>query len=184
MSTRKLQKIKGKGNQKIKEDEKMKRRETKKAFLWIIKILRKDKVPFQVTGGFAAEIYGSRRKLFDIDIDIPGSRIRKILPDVKDYLIFGPKEYKDKDFDVYMITLKYNGQRIDICDCYKQKIFDRKKKRWITEKIVLSHYEKKRIFDAIVPVITKKELIKYKEELMRKTDIEDIKEIENKRRKN
>ena len=45
-------------------------RNAKTAFLWIIRILKKHRVPYQVTGGLAAKIYGAKRKLNDIDIDI------------------------------------------------------------------------------------------------------------------
>jgi len=69
---------------------------SKKAFKWIITVLRKNKIPFRITGGFAAKIYGSQRELADIDIEIPDSYFDKILPEVKKYIIFGPAKYKDR----------------------------------------------------------------------------------------
>ncbi|HLC94380.1 MAG TPA: hypothetical protein VJH96_02335 [Patescibacteria group bacterium] len=43
-------------------------RDTKKAFRWIVGILQTYKIPFQITGGFAARFYGANRPLYDIDI--------------------------------------------------------------------------------------------------------------------
>ena len=55
-----------------------KSRHTKEAFEWIISILRNHKIPFEIIGGFAARLYGSRRMLADIDIDICGAEHTEI----------------------------------------------------------------------------------------------------------
>lgn len=150
------------------------RRDTKGAFRWIIKILRKHKIPFQVSGGFAAIIYGSRRPLADIDIEIPDKKIKVFLPAVKRYVVYGPKRYIDKNFDLTLVTLEYKGQKIDISGYEKDKLFNRRDKKWITSKTYLSKVERKKIFGLIVPVIYKKDLIRYKTKIARKVDIEDV----------
>lgn len=153
------------------------RRDTKEAFRWIVKILRKHKIPFQVSGGFAAIIYGSCRLLADIDIEIPDRKFKALLPDVKKYIIYGPKRYTDKNFDLTLVTLKYKGQKIDISGCEKDKIFDRKNKKWVASKTYLSKVERKKIFGLIVPVIYKKDLINYKTKIARRVDLRDVKSI-------
>ncbi|MFZ2522802.1 MAG: hypothetical protein WAW92_00245 [Minisyncoccia bacterium] len=45
-------------------------RNTEGALRWIVNILESKSIQFQVTGGFAAKLYGSQRELADIDIDI------------------------------------------------------------------------------------------------------------------
>ncbi|MFZ3016050.1 MAG: hypothetical protein WA101_03610, partial [Minisyncoccia bacterium] len=68
---------------------------TEKAFLWIVNILNNKNIPFQISGGFAAKIYGSPRELNDIDIDIPDENFPDIYDGVKQYAIYGPEHYKD-----------------------------------------------------------------------------------------
>ena len=63
-------------------------RRTKDAFLWITNILKRNEIPFQISGGTVARIYGPHRRLADIDIDMNQSQYRKILNDLKSYYIW------------------------------------------------------------------------------------------------
>jgi len=68
---------------------------TENAFKWIVGILKKNNIPFQISGGLAARLYGSSRPLFDIDIDILDSSINKLAPLVQDYITYGPERFCD-----------------------------------------------------------------------------------------
>lgn len=151
---------------------------TKRALLWIVQILNSKKVPFSISGGFAARMYGSNRPLADIDIDIPEDRFNDILAEVKKYAYYGPKRFKDKFWDLpaYM-ALKYSGQVIDISGAYKTKIFDKNTKKWILVRRNLNKVELHKIYGITVPLIPLKQLISYKQMLQRRVDIFDVKEL-------
>ncbi len=150
-------------------------RRTKEAFRWIIEILRKHKIPFQISGGFAAKIYGSNRQLVDIDIGVPDNRLKEILPDVREYIIYGPKRYIDNYFDLLLMTLKYKGQEIDIYGNNKMKLFDCKNKKWVKNKINLTDSITKKVYGTNVPIIHKKMLIAYKKLIGINEDIKALK---------
>ncbi|MFH1261142.1 MAG: hypothetical protein ABIJ10_03590 [Candidatus Micrarchaeota archaeon] len=134
----------------------------KKALLWIVGILKKHSVQFQISGGLAARVYGSQRPLNDIDIDIPEEKFEAILNDVKDYIIYEPSWYKDKVWDLYLMTLNYHGQEIDIGGAYKIKICDERTGKWHDFPADFSTVEMRVVFDISVPVISRKALIWYK----------------------
>ncbi|MFA5773424.1 MAG: MazG-related protein [Candidatus Paceibacterota bacterium] len=142
---------------KIKWEEK-----TKNALLWITEILNKHNIPFQISGGLSAKLYGSPRPLNDIDIDIPEEGFKKIINDVKEYIIFGPKQYIDKKWDLKLMTLNYFGQKIDIGGTEYLKIFDSKNNKWLP----FSTNFKKVVWLSFIgiklPIIPAEELIKYK----------------------
>lgn len=152
-------------------------RKTKEAFTWIVGLLREHKIPFHISGGFAANIYGSNRPLADVDIEIPDEKIFEIQNDVKKFIIYGPKRYKDKEFDLLLLTLKYKGQEIDICGINSQKLFNKKTNKWNTERIDLSKATKKKVHNLIVPIIPLKDLISYKKKISRDVDIQDVKAL-------
>lgn len=151
------------------------------AFLWIVNILKRHKVPYQITGGFAAKIYGSKRKLADIDIEIPEEKFDDaydaVYKDVKKFIIFAPKRYKKEGFDVFLMTLKYKGQLIDICGTRTDKLFDKKKGKMIRAPVDLKKFTRKEVFGKNIKVVPRKELIKYKSKLQRRVDKIDIKQI-------
>jgi len=153
-------------------------RKTKEAFKWIVRILKKHKVPFQIAGGFAARVYGSERKLNDIDIETPDDRIKEIVPDVKKYIIFGPKRCVEEGFNVFSLILEYKGEIIDVTGCNTGKFFSSKHKKWMKDEVDLSKAVKKKVFGLMAPVVPKKALIRYKKELMREVDIVDLMALE------
>jgi len=154
------------------------KRKTKEALKWIVQILHKHEIQFQIAGGLAVKIYGSKRELNDIDIDAPDNRINTIVPEVKKYITFGPKRYVGEGFDIFTLTLKYKGEIIDITGCDTGKLFDSSKKKWINDKVDLSKSVKRKVFGLAVPIIPKKDLIGYKKKMMRKVDKLDLKDLE------
>ncbi len=148
------------------------------ALHWIVALLRKHKIAFQISGGFAANFYGSNRQLFDIDIDLPGVQLLALAPKVKKYVIFGPARFKDRYWDLLLMALSYKGQRIDLSGADSEKIFDRARKRWVKCRIDLAAAERRTVFGKIVPLIPLKKLISYKKKLARRTDLLDVKELQ------
>jgi len=153
-------------------------KDTEGAFKWIVKLLKKHEVPFQISGGFAARLYGSMRELADIDIGIPDKSFEKILPDVNEYLIYGPKHYRDDEWDLKLMTLKYKNQKIDIAGRDTIKIFDKINNAWIPAHRDLSISENQEVYEITVPVIPKSALIAYKKKIGREVDILDVKAME------
>lgn len=50
---------------------------------WVVSILKKQRIPFQISGGLAAHIYGSKRPLNDIDLDVPEDKMAVLLTDIE-----------------------------------------------------------------------------------------------------
>lgn len=149
------------------------------ALHWIVDILKKHHVPFQVTGGVAAHIYGAVRPLNDIDLDIPEDAMEKILSDVKAYITFGPEHQIADKWDVKLLTLNYKGQVIDIGGAFDTKIFNEQTKQWVQCPANLETAELHTIHGITVPVVNPHDLITYKKLLNgdhQKTDIIAVEE--------
>ena len=84
-------------------------KKTEEAFKWIVGILKGHGVPFKITGGFAARLYGSDRPLADIDIDILNEKFDEVLPAVNDYIIWGPGRLLDNNWDLLLMTLRFGN---------------------------------------------------------------------------
>lgn len=150
----------------------------RKALRWIVDIFNKQKIKFQITGSLAAKIYGSKRPLNDIDIDIAESDFSKILPAVKKYLIYGPERFISEIWDCQMITLNYQRQKIDISGAETTRIFDKRTKQWQKCPANLKRSVMLKIFGLTIPVVEPNDLIKYKSMLIGH-QLQDIKAVQN-----
>lgn len=149
-------------------------RATRSALLWITKILETQKISYRISGGFAANLYGSPRELADIDIDIRYKDFSKILPLVKKYIVYGPAQYKDSHWNLPLMTLRYRNQHIDICGGDKTFIFNNKRKDWERLKTDFKTVTYLEYAGIRLSVCKLKDLISYKRKLDRLVDRKDI----------
>ncbi|MBP6908651.1 MAG: hypothetical protein KBB75_02410 [Candidatus Pacebacteria bacterium] len=155
-------------------------KDTKGALFWIVNILKKHDIPYRLSGGFAAMVYGSTRELADIDIGIKTDQFSKIIPEIKEYIIEEPGFYKDSQWDLFASTLEYEGQKIDIVVIDLLKFFNKKENKWEDLKHTFSDIEHKEVYGVMLPIISKKNLIEYKSKLGREVDLIDINEMTEK----
>ncbi|TSC85895.1 MAG: hypothetical protein G01um10148_803 [Parcubacteria group bacterium Gr01-1014_8] len=116
------------------------------ALRWILEILHRNEVEYQITGGLAAKIYGSPRPLNDIDIDLSGKSFPTIVPEISEYITFGPARFKDGKWDMDMISLNYQGQEMDLSGIDNDpRISNKPRTEWIpylsdiSKKLKLDH---------------------------------------------
>ncbi|HAU07731.1 MAG: hypothetical protein UW46_C0004G0022 [Candidatus Yanofskybacteria bacterium GW2011_GWF1_44_227] len=148
---------------------------TKSALKWIVEILNKRNISFQIGGGFAARIYGVNRELNDIDITLPTNRLPELVPEVRACITHELRNYKDEKWDVIGMTIECMGQVIDFLGAQGKKIFNSISKEWIVSENDFSSSELKEVYGIIVPVMAKERLINYKRILLREVDREDLK---------
>lgn len=98
---------------------------------------------------------------------------KKIIPDIKNFIVFGPGRFVDEGFDVWLTRLDYHGQQIDI-GCENYKIFNKAENKWEEDETDFSRFEMQNVFGKKIPVIRPKDLISYKRKLLRKEDLTDI----------
>ena len=151
-------------------------KDTKAALQWIVDILECHKITYRISGGFAAQIYGVRRELADIDIEIADADILKIVADVKPHIVFGPAPYKDNNWDLRVMTLNFKGQEIDIAGA-NAKIFNKNMNRWEPVDTNLKRATIKEVFGRKVPVEPLDSLIDYKLKLGREVDLTDVEQL-------
>ena len=151
-------------------------RNTKQALLWIIDILKENNISYRISGGFDARLYGSKRKLADIDIEVHKKDINKIYKNTKKFVIYSPKRYRDENWDLQLMTLKYKNQEIDIAS-FEAKIFNQATHKWVKRPGVFSDFVVKKVFGIEVFVENVKALITYKKILGRAVDRQDVNQL-------
>lgn len=149
-----------------------------KALKWIIPIFEKHGIPHQLSGGFAARIYGSKRPVNDIDFDIPEDKIDILIPDIKKYIIYGPADHKNNRWDLRLVTINYEGQEIDIGGAFDVKIFDDTENSWKSFPAKLNEAEIHDVYGIKLPVMAPQYLIEYKKLLSGEHQKVDIKAVE------
>ncbi len=76
-----------------------------KALGWIACILKKEQIPYLITGGFAVHVYGGIREVKDIDIEVPEKDLPKLSNILKEKIFFGPGRVTNPAWDVLSIKL-------------------------------------------------------------------------------
>jgi hypothetical protein len=153
------------------------RKNTKEALTFVENFFKMQGIRSVYGGGFAAKLYGSRRELADIDINIPERYLYEAAKYFSKYITFGPKMYRDKNWRLLMFTMSYKGQIIDICSNKTIQIFDKISDKWVTPDGAGSKGVSMEVFGQAINIFRKKDLIAYKSKLRRRVDIFDVKEL-------
>ena len=95
------------------------------ALRWIASEMALAGIPYQITGGLAARVYGSTRNLYDIDLDVPEASMGELTRRLREHVVYGPARYKDAFWDLQLVTLDYRGFHVDLGGAYNTRIFDK-----------------------------------------------------------
>lgn len=142
-------------------------KKTFEALKWITEIFQRNKIPYMIGGGFAANFYGSGRTINDIDISLSGQYFPVIVENVKDYITAGPKHYSNEKWDCDTLSLNYNGQDIDITDVDTVKMSSKDKTVWYKSKEYFREYPSRKVkIDGLdVSLMDPRDLAAYKKHL-------------------
>jgi hypothetical protein len=150
------------------------------ALKWIVDIFNKYNIPYRIGGGFAAKIYGSPRPLNDIDFGISEKYFPIILPEISQYITFGPARWNsDGKWDCELITLNYHGQEIDISGTDTSKISNKERTKWIPLADSSTNTLNVNVQGIDVKIMNPRELKNYKKELDGEHQLVDIQAIDN-----
>ena len=148
----------------------------KKVLIQIAKTFKENNISFKITGGLAAIVYGAKRKLFDIDIEVLKKYIQKIRKLFKKYITEDIHHLQNERFDIYVMSLDINGVVIDISQVEESYVIDKNGNK-IGGENSLNKAKLMKIDRIEVPIEDKDELIKYKKILNRDTDLIDIEQM-------
>lgn len=152
-------------------------KDPKVAFEWIVNLLHEIDQPFVVVGGLAANVYGATRPLNDIDLDVPQRALMMLYPQVKQYVTFGPANFRDSEFDLELMTLRYAGQEIDLTAAESIRLFDHRTGSWQSVPTNCTEVEEHVVLGLKAPVMKKELLVSYKLMIQRDTDLEDVRQM-------
>lgn len=142
----------------------------------IVRTLKKNKIVFQIAGGLAAIAYGSKRPLYDIDIDIYKRDIKKIKKLFKGRVTKDLFHQQSECWDIQMMILNIDGISIDVTQLEDWYYLNK-----AGEKILMvarpEDAEIINIEGIEMPVVKKSELIAYKKAVAREIDLDDIEQI-------
>jgi hypothetical protein len=139
------------------------------ALEWLLSILRANNIDYQITGGLAANLYGSSRELYDIDLEVSDSDVYRLSEICREYIIYGPERYVDEHFDLLLMTLDYGGQLIDVCGIDSMSIRGESQEIDLGSAVEVDGYR----------VVRLEDLVYYKKLLCRDVDLIDIRNICN-----
>lgn len=148
------------------------------ALTWIVGLLKRHNVPYQIVGGMAAKAYGAKRPLVDIDLYALLENARMALDELQPYVVRELSPHHSESWDLIYMALDYQGMLIEIGDSFANpRFYNRRDQRWEGQPIHYADSKIMMLYGVEVAVMPKDELLAYKSMLDRDVDHIDIQEI-------
>ena len=145
----------------------------------VTKTLEENHIPYQITGGLAAVAYGGTRPLYDIDIDVYAKDMLKIKELFQTYLVKDLFHCEDSWWNGYLMIFKIDSVLIDISQVEEWYAVNPQGAKLLMNSIP-EDAEIGEIAGIRLPIVQKKTLVEYKKHMARPTDLEDVRQIEEK----
>jgi len=104
------------------------------ALAWIVGVLERHGVPYQVVGGLAARAHGAERPIVDVDLYVPSDRAGDALEEIRPRVVWGPEHHASDEWDLTFLKADYGGQRVELGDSSGDpRFFDRDRGRRVPQ---------------------------------------------------
>lgn len=146
------------------------------AIRFMVDIFETNEISYQITGGLAGNIYGSKWPLHDIDFEVSRDGIERLssLSSIQAYLISPLHDYQDAEFKMRMMQLEIDGVAIDINQSEDIQLYSEGQWiQWNTDLIKAQRITWRGLTLMVQPL---KDIIEYKTLLGRYCDLADLKE--------
>lgn len=145
------------------------------ALEWLVALLKRHNVPYQIVGGLAAQAYGAERPLVDIDLYVPMELLQSAMVELSPYLIRNARPTQSAFWRLTYLALDYHGAPIQIADSATDpRFYNRKDQRWEPQTIDYAASQRVTLYGVEVDVMPREELLRYKALLDREVDRADI----------
>lgn len=140
--------------------------------LRMVDFFQNRKIPYQITGGLAGNLYGSAWKLHDIDLETHLEHLPEIEEAFYDHIASPTKIYQDEEFSIWLLQLNFNGVMVDINAVEDFFLAGTNKIETNLDDAVEMNF-----FGRKVKVQPLKDLIAYKKILKREVDVRDLSQL-------
>jgi hypothetical protein len=139
----------------------------------VVSVLTEHKIPHQITGGFAGNIYGSLWPPHDIDVEVTARDMPLVAELFTDYITQPLHHFINNEFDLWLIRLNIDGIEIDFNQAEECYVINRagQKQLLCTD---LNTAEEREFMGIKVSVQPLNSLIAYKTALGREADVADL----------
>jgi hypothetical protein len=159
--------------------------ETKKvgeALAWIVGVLERHGVPYQVVGGLAARAHGAEWPIVDVDLYVPFDQAHSALEEIRPNVVWGPEHHAGDEWDLTFLKADHGGQRVELGDSSSDpRFFDREKGSWIPQRVDYDAGVRVELLGVRAWVMPEEELVRYKRVLGRPVDLDDVAQIAKRR---
>jgi hypothetical protein len=145
----------------------------------LIGLLEDAGASYQLTGGFAGNLHGSRWPLHDLDVDVARADLARLAELLKPYTTRPLGLYVDDEFELQLLRAELEGVAIDVSQA--EEAFARVGGQRVSLGIDLERRQRVRVLDLEVWVQPLAELIAYKELLGRFADVADLQDLQARR---
>lgn len=104
------------------------------ALRYIVPLLKKYSFKWCISGSFACRLYGVKRLIGNIDIDVEADEkdddFRSLVSDVKRYTTLPFQLWIDKNYDNWIMDVVVSDQLLSICSTKNLKLFNKEKSEY------------------------------------------------------